>query len=164
MSCYTPLTVDSFIKEVQAWMNKRIYSTYEVNSGLLAQGGWECWVQVELAMWLINRGYDVVRESKIYRNNYLRADLVVNSNIKDVKKIAIEIKCETIYSQEYTELKKYSTDIDKLNSLDNSYSALMLVFVLEPTLYSLLLKNQFQWYNIVGKQYSPMALCYKQVK
>ena len=163
MSCYTPLTVDSFIKEVQAWMNKRIYSTNEVQSGLLAQGGWECWVQVELAMWLINRGYDVVRESKIYWNNYLRADLVVNSNIKDAKKIAIEIKCETIYSQEYLQLKKYYADIDKLNKLDNSYSALMLVFVLEPTLYSILLNDGFGWYNI-NRQYSPMALCYKQIK
>lgn len=150
--------------EVKQWMDKRIYSTNEVQSGLLAQGGWECWVQVELAIWLINRGYDVVRESKIYPNKYLRADLVVNSNIKDTQKIAIEIKCESIYSQGYLQLKKYYTDINKLKTLDNSYSALMLVFVLEPTLYSILLNDGFGWYNIVNSQYSPMALCYKQIK
>lgn len=163
MSCYTQLTVDSFIKEVQAWMDKRIYSTNEVQSGLLAQGGWECWVQVELAIWLINRGYDVVREGKIYQNSYQRADLVLNTNITGVKKIAVEIKCESIYSQKYLQLKTYYEDINKLNTLDNSYSALMLVFVLEQKLYSILLNDGFGWYNI-NRQYSPMALCYKQIK
>lgn len=163
MSCYRSLTVESFITEVKQWMYKRIYSTNEVQSGLLAQGGWERWVQVELATWLINRGYDVVRESKIYRKNYLRADLVVNSNITDTQKIAVEIKCESIYSQEYLQLKKYYADINKLKTLDNSYSALMLVFVLEQKLYSILLNDGFEWYNI-NRQYSPMALCYKQIK
>ena len=163
MSCYRSLTVESFITEVKQWMNKRIYSTNEVQSGLLAQGGWECWVQVELAIWLINRGYDVVREGKIYQNSYQRADLVLNTNITGVNKIAVEIKCESIYSNVYVNLNKYFLDIDKLNSLDNSYNALVLVFVIEPDLYNLLLQNKYNWYN-TDKQYSPMALCYKQVK
>ena len=129
MSCYTPLTVKGFIDELNKWMNTRVKSLPKYGQPFYSQGGWEGWIQVELAMWLTAKGYDVMREERIYDNKYYRADLVINPNIPNATTIAIEIKCQSIYSNINTFLKSATNDINKLESLDDSWNAIILCFI-----------------------------------
>lgn len=154
----TGLTNQQLLQEIINWMYSRVARLPDYGQPFFSQGGWEGWIQVELAMYLTSRDYDVVRESRIYNMNNYRADLVVNSNINGVKNIAVEIKCQSIYSQQYLQLNTYEHDIQRLKLLGTDWNAIMLIFVVEPNLSDLLSRNGYAYFTTPN-----MTLCYKEI-
>jgi hypothetical protein len=66
------------------------------------KGGWELWVQADFAAFVLAKDstYDILREVNIYTDVYQRVDMLFNENAPLVTdKIAIEIKCQTLLSQ-----------------------------------------------------------------
>ncbi|MEQ3146772.1 hypothetical protein [Phocaeicola coprocola] len=151
------LTNQQLLQEIATWMNSRVATLPEFGQPFFSQGGWEGWVQVELAMYLTSRGYDVMREDRIYGNSF-RADLVVNPNIVEFRNIAVEIKCQSMYRSIDSQLPLYDNDIERLLSLGLNWNGIMLIFVVEPILMNKLLSLGYMSYVTRN-----LTLCYKEI-
>ena len=156
-----PLLVNDFQLELNEWCANRFATIPDYGLPFFQQGGWEGWLQVELAMFLTAKGYDVVREDKIYNANK-RADLVLNGNCADTYHpiIAVEIKCQSIYIDNANFCNLISEDINKLNSLPDGFRGVMLVGVVEPELANILAENGFQNCPFI---HNAIALFYKVI-
>lgn len=125
-----PITINELESLISDWAVMKKSQMTELGLPFYSQGGWEGWVQVELAMYLTSNGYDVIREDRIYQGQEYRADLVINSNCADATyhpPIAIEIKCQSIYLTEAALYGAIETDEMKLANLVDCRK-LMLVF------------------------------------
>lgn len=123
-----PITLDELLSKINDWCNEIFSDIPDEALPFFSSGGWEGWLQVELAMRLTWEGYDVVRESQIYDNGK-KADIVFNDNCSDTNhpRIVVEIKCQSIYKDINSFSGLISKDIDKLSGLPNDYVRLMLV-------------------------------------
>jgi hypothetical protein len=77
-------------------------------SAFASRGGWEKWLQAELAAVLVNTDhtYDFSREERVYQNANQTVDFLFNGPGKDNPNarvdgntMLIELKCESLYSQ-----------------------------------------------------------------
>ncbi|KAF7508645.1 hypothetical protein GJ744_009037 [Endocarpon pusillum] len=68
----------------------------EIELAFNMKGGWEAWLQVELALWLGTKPNvaSVMREQHVYTDGSQAVDLIV-TNTNDVRNM-IELKCESI--------------------------------------------------------------------
>lgn len=86
-----------FVVGIYGWAHTK-YSA--IQSAFHMKGGWEGWLQVELALWLQQNGFEVEREKHVFNNPLEAADLVVTSPNPQggypVRTI-VELKCESLY-------------------------------------------------------------------
>ena len=68
----------------------------QINRAFRMKGGWEGWLQVELALWLEGKPEtaSVVREQHVYSSSSQAVDLLVTS--KSGTRHMIELKCESV--------------------------------------------------------------------
>ncbi len=83
---------ENFRNQVFAWANQhqaRFKYFWPLN------GGWEHWVQAEVAAHIINADsrYEILREQNIYTNNQT-ADWALNQQTGGDERIAVELKCQ----------------------------------------------------------------------
>ena len=156
-----PLLVNDFQLELNEWCANRFATIPDYGQPFFQQGGWEGWLQVELAMFLTAKGYDVVREDKIYNANK-RADLVLNENCATVYRpiIAVEIKCQSIYINSDDFYKLICDDIEKMKSLPDGIRGVMLVGVVDSEFANYLAEEGFQCYAFIN---NAIALFYKVI-
>lgn len=124
-----PISLNDFRSEIQLWSDKISREYSDKALPFFSSGGWEGWLQVELAMHLTLQGYDVVRELKVYGTGQ-KADMVLNDNCSDSihPRIVVEIKCQSVNTTDIDSVSGLiSKDIDKLSGLPNDYVKLMLV-------------------------------------
>lgn len=146
--------------ELKNWIEIRFAQIPDYGLPFFSQGGWEGWLQVELAMYLTSKGYDVIRESRIYDNTNFRADLVLNTILNTNRIIGVEIKCQSIYLQPCEVIKKIEEDILKLKELGNVWNGLIIVAVVSDEFLQILKNGGFECYV---NSYRTMALCFKAV-
>ena len=136
---------------IQTWIDQRLTPN---SIPFLSQGGWESWVQVELAMFCTVNEVDVQREQKIYGDNSSKVDLLFNDTLIPInenltsnnrKRIAVEIKCQSVYYNEQTFFNAVKNDIRKLRNLDtNVYDKCMLLFIIDEGAYNHFIKQNFK--------------------
>lgn len=136
-----------------------------VEKAFFLKGGWEGWTQVELTLFLLDRGYDVLREEAIYVNRNERVDFLINSTFPlydNIAPIAIELKCQrAIASSENSFIESVQADIKKLQTLDKKrYYRIILALVVTQDVYDLLSKNNFHSWVHPNKG---MAYCWHAV-
>lgn len=155
-----PITINELESLISDWAVMKESQMTELGLPFYSQGGWEGWVQVELAMFLTSNGYDVIREDRIYQGQEYRADLVINSNCADTyhPPIAIEIKCQSIYLTEAALYGAIETDERKLANLVD-WRKLMLVFTVDQQTTDIL-QNQKN-YEILKVPNGFFAIMYK---
>jgi hypothetical protein len=98
----------------------------KVDLGTVSQlkGGWEGWLQVELAMAAIQVSFDASREANPYETAGLRADLqLVRKNID----VIVEMKCQSVGQKNFENL--VLKDIMKLQTLGQGRVGLMVAVV-----------------------------------
>lgn len=128
------ITWNTFRSELRQWFDNRFSSIPDYSLPFFSQGGWEVWLQVELAMYFAASDYDIMREVK-YDNQDLRADFVLNRNFYDRREIFVEIKCQSIYIDKYSMYNYISRDEQKMTQdLNDTQKGVMIVVVVEPTL------------------------------
>lgn len=128
------IDLDTLITLIGIWENERLVRLPAEKLPFFSQGGWEGWLQVELAMYFTGANYNVVREQHAYNDNR-RADLVFNNQIPGVADIVVEIKCESINVEKAEDFCwKVLVDEFKLSTLPNGKCGLMLVGATEPEL------------------------------
>jgi hypothetical protein len=109
-----PLTYNAFRKLLFQWAaqnRERFHLFWPL------KGGWEHWVQAEVAAYIIaeDSTYEIEREQAIYTNAQI-ADWLLNSQIAD-QRIAVELKCQRQSDLDATVfLKGIQDDINKLNA------------------------------------------------
>lgn len=116
-------------------------------------GGWEGWMQVELSMFCLRNQIDVKREQIIYKDETSKVDLLFNDSIipfnanttnDNRMRIAIEIKCQSIYYNQQEFANLVERDINKLKKLNsNRYDRCMIIFVVDELTYQYFRENGF---------------------
>lgn len=150
--------INIFVEELRQWANERLLVYNNEVMPQYQEGGWEAWVQVELTMWLRQRGYDVARECQCYTTNSYRADLCLNATQSIPPKLVIEIKCQSINSTLDSMIRAINDDAEKgyyLGGFDHMYE---LVFVYDQRLFEAL--NQYRQVLVTDK----IAILINQVK
>lgn len=128
------ITWNTFRSELRQWFDNRFSSIPDYSLPFFSQGGWEVWLQVELAMYFAASDYDIMREVK-YDNQNLRADFVLNRNFNNRREIFVEIKCQSIYIDKYSMYNSIHDDEQKMTQyLNDTQKGVMIVVVVEPTL------------------------------
>lgn len=140
-----PITIKTFCSLLGDWVSSKAIQINNYVQPFYSQGGWEGWVQVELAMLLTESSYDVIRERAIYNNSGQRADLVINSTCSNASypPIVVEIKCQSIFLTDDDFYKAICADEQKLKNLPVKYKKLMIVFVVDQGIYDRLLKSDY---------------------
>lgn len=161
------LSEKSLISEIVLWMRTRV-APLNVQP-YYSKGGWEGWVQVELAMWLTSRGYNVIRENRIYDYNYYRADLIINENVNPNNLIVIEIKCQSVLSTEKHVIEGFCNDVNRLESLiANNMNPYMFIFVIDQGLANILSRNykysEYDCYSSTEENSICMKFMYKKIR
>lgn len=131
-------SVDDISRYVSEWFKQKLTTDM---IPYLSQGGWEGWVQVELAMFCGMLDFDIQREQKIYGDDRSRVDLLFNNLFfqpdnnqahDDLKRIAVEIKCQSVYYDTSGFINAVNSDICKLRTLDSAlYTRCILLFLIE---------------------------------
>lgn len=84
-----------------------------------ACGGWERWLQMELAYWIAKdfEGYSVALESREYTDDALRADMMITRQRWHDEKNVVELKCEQANADPKRFVKSVLSDIQKAQKL-----------------------------------------------
>jgi hypothetical protein len=115
-----PSTVQSILQKVN------------VNTLSQLQGGWEGWLQVEIAVAYMQAGFNATREAHPYPNNALRADLELTSNNTD---IVVEVKCRSVGQANFH--NNVLADYDKLVTLPQQRIGVLVAVVDQTTVQAL---------------------------
>ena len=97
-----PIDLNGLIVGLSIWENQRFSQLPDYALPFFSQGGWEGWLQVELAMFFTGYGYDVVREQNPY-DNHLRALASLDGRQNGIMLVAVAepILEETLRSHGY---------------------------------------------------------------
>lgn len=90
------------VKLLDVWFERNATICYE---NYQLKGGWEGWLQVELAKEIKSKGVSIEREVRIFQESEKKVDMVVNWSETDLS-ILLELKAEGKYRTE----SKSSTD------------------------------------------------------
>lgn len=151
----------TLIALLERWENEHLSRLPANTLPFFSQGGWEGWLQVELATFFLEAQYDVVREQKAYDNSK-KADLVFNTLTVQSPEIVVEIKCESIYIEKVDAfLSKIHEDERKLSTLPEHKYGIMLVGVTEQDAEDKLIK---EGYFLIPTVQNNMHLLYKVIK
>ena len=86
-----------FAFNIYAWAQEK---HRDIKAAFNMKGGWEGWLQVELGLWLEQKGFEVEREQHVFKNTRQAADMIVtspNSQGKDPVRTIVELKCESLF-------------------------------------------------------------------
>lgn len=152
----------TLIALLERWENEHLSRLPANTLPFFSQGGWEGWLQVELATFFLEAQYDVVREQKAYDNSK-KADLVFNTLTAQSPEIVVEIKCESIYIEKVDAfLSKIHEDERKLSTLPEHKYGIMLVGVTEKEAEDKLIIEE--GYFLIPTVQNNMHLLYKVIK
>ena len=155
------MDLKSLVAGIGLWENERLSRLPADTLPFFSQGGWEGWLQVELAMFFTGACFDVVREQRAYNDNR-RADLVFNNHIPEVTDMVVEIKCESIYVETVEDFCwKVQVDEYKLSTLPEGKCGIMLVGATEQALADKLIQAN---YTLIPTAQNNMHIYYKVIK
>lgn len=106
---------DAFVDILLAWFHARGARPPGFKPYWPVRGGWEAWIQVEIAAAILNRDptADVQREVSIFTAPRERVDLLLNGGEPSPATLAVELKAQSFYNRT-TFVAGALADVEKL--------------------------------------------------